>query len=300
MAAELKGRTAATKEARKALLRQIHKAHAPLKGKHVADSAIHGARKQIKMARATLRLLRTGLSKKGFRAQNERLRDAAKPLSEARDATVLLSTFDDLLDGQARGHGDSMQAIHDELTHERARTRSTIVGKGGLADSRRLLRRACTQASKWHVGRNGWSVIGAGLGKVYGQGRDAFAAARETATNTALHEWRKQVKYLRHQLRLLQPVQPDTLTRMVKELHELGNHLGDDHDLAVLQVKMATQPAQLANEPAQRRLGAKINRRRLSLQRRAMELGSRLYEETPQQFCSRLRGYWHGWRRRPS
>jgi CHAD domain-containing protein len=300
MAAELAGKAAATKEVNKALLRQIRKAQAPLKDRHVADSGIHGARKQIKMARATLRLLRKGLPKKRYRAQNERLRGAAKPLSEARDATVLLSTFDDLLGGRGRDHGGSLKAIHDRLTHERAQTRSKIVDDGGLAESRRLLRRARAQASKWHVGRDGWSVIGAGLGKVYGQGRDALAAARESATNTALHEWRKQVKYLRHQLRLLQPIQPDTVTRMVEELHELGNHLGDDHDLAVLQVKMASQPARLANEPAQRRLGAQINRRKLSLQRRAMELGSRLYEETPQQFCSRLRGYWRTWRRRLS
>jgi CHAD domain-containing protein len=297
MAAEFEGRTAATKEARKALLHQIHKAQVSLKGKHVADSAVHGARKQIKMARATLRLLRRGLSKKRYRAQNERLRDAAKPLSQVRDATVLLSAIDDLLDGQGRGHAGSLKGIHDQLTHERARTRSRVVGEGGLAESRRLLRRARTQASKWHVGRKGWSVIGEGLGRVYAQGRNAFAAARETSTDTALHEWRKQVKYLRHQLRLLQPIQPDTVSRMVEELHRLGDHLGDDHDLAILQIKLAAQPARLANEPAQRRLSTKINRRRLSLQRRAMELGSRLYEETPQQFCSRLRDYWHAWRR---
>jgi hypothetical protein len=54
MAAELKGKTAATKEARKALLRQIHKAQTPLQSKHVADSGVHAARKQIKMARARL------------------------------------------------------------------------------------------------------------------------------------------------------------------------------------------------------------------------------------------------------
>jgi CHAD domain-containing protein len=297
MAAELEGKTAATKEARKVLLRQVHKARAPLKRKNAADSDVHGARKQIKMARATLRLLRKALSQKGYRAQNERLRDAAKPLSEARDATVLLSKFDDLLDGQGRDRRGSLKAFHDELTHERATTRSKIIGDGGLAESRRLLRRACMQASKWHVGHKGWRVIGAGLGKVYSAGRDALAAVRKTSTNTALHEWRKQVKYLRHQLRLLQPIEPDTVTRMVEELHELGDHLGDDHDLAVLQVKMATQPAQFANDPAQRRLAAKINRRRLSLQRQAMELGSVLYAETPQRFRSRLRDYWHTWRR---
>jgi CHAD domain-containing protein len=128
----------------------------------------------------------------------------------------------------------------------------------------------------------------------------ALQRLRKNATNAALHEWRKQVKYLHHQLRLLQAMRPDTVTEIVEELHRLSDHLGDDHDLAVLQVKVATQPSKLADKPAQQRLSAKINRRRLSLQLRAMRLGSRLYDETPPQFCSGLLGYWQAWCRRLS
>src|ERR1700760_4446527 len=118
MAAELRGRKAATKEARKILLRQIDKADAPLKAKQASDSKVHQARKQIKMARATLRMLRKGLSGKGYRAENKRLRNAAKPLSEARDATVLVATLDELLEGQGRDHRRGIKDLHDELTRE--------------------------------------------------------------------------------------------------------------------------------------------------------------------------------------
>jgi hypothetical protein len=39
---------------------------------------------------------------------------------------------------------------------------------------------------------------------------------------------------------------------MVERLHKLGDQVGDDHDLAVLRVKLAGQPALLANEASQR------------------------------------------------
>jgi CHAD domain-containing protein len=299
MAAELEGKKAATKEARKILLRQIDKAGAPLKAKQASDSKVHRARKQIKMARATLRLLRKGLARKRYRAENERLRDAAKPLSEGRDATVLLTTFAELVEGQERDQR-GIQDFHDELTRERGRIRRKLAGDDGLARSRRLLHRARAHAAQWHVGSKGWSVVGAGLGKVYGQGRDALEAVRNTPTDSALHEWRKQAKYLRHQLQLLWPIRPATIAGMVDDLHELTDHPGDDHDLAVLRVWMAAQPAQFANVAAQRRLNIRINRRRMSLQREALDLGSRIYQETPPQFCFRLRGYWRDWRSGPA
>lgn len=297
MAAELKGKKAATNEARKILLWQIDKAGAHLKDKQASDSKVHRARKQIKMARATLRLLRKGLPRKRYRAENKRLRDAAKPLSEARDATVLLATFDELLGGHGRAHRNSIKGFHDELRRERARTRRKLATHDGLARSRRLLYRARAHAARWQAGSKGWSVVGAGLGKVYGQGSEALEAVRKAPTDSALHEWRKQAKYLRHQLQLLRPVRPATIGGMVDDLHELTDHLGDNHDLAVLRIRMAAQPAQFANVAAQRRLNVRINRRRVSLQLEALDLGSRIYQETPPQFCSRLRDYWRYWRR---
>jgi len=146
------------------------------------------------------------------------------------------------------------------------------------------------------VGSKGWSVIGAGLGRIYRQGRDALDSVRRTPTDAAFHEWRKQAKYLRHQVQLLRPIQPKSLAQMEKQLHELSNHLGDDHDLAVLRVKLAGQPARRAAETPQRQITSKINRRGLSLQHKALQLGSRIYQEPPAEFCHRVRGYWHNWR----
>jgi len=72
MTADSSRRRPATLDARSTLLAQIATALAHLRGTAVSDSSVHSARKSIKQARATLRLMR----------------DAARPLNATRDATV--------------------------------------------------------------------------------------------------------------------------------------------------------------------------------------------------------------------
>jgi CHAD domain len=127
--------------------------------------------------------------------------------------------------GQRREYRSGIRDFHDELTRERVRTQGKLAGHDGLARSRRLRHRARAHVRHWHVGRKGWSVVSAGLGKVYGQGRDALEAVRNMPTDSALHEWRKQAKYPRHQLQLLRPIRPATLGGMVDDLHRLTNQL---------------------------------------------------------------------------
>jgi hypothetical protein len=88
--------------------------------------------------------------------------------------------------GQGREYRSGIRDFHDELTCERVRTRGKLAGHDGLARSRRLLHRARAHARHRHVGRKGWSVVSAGLGKVYGQGqRRATGCRRHADTDQA-------------------------------------------------------------------------------------------------------------------
>src|SRR5437588_12751720 len=60
--------------------------------------AVHNARKAIKKERSLLRLARGAMPGKQRRRENAALRDAARGLSGARDADVMLATVDDLSD----------------------------------------------------------------------------------------------------------------------------------------------------------------------------------------------------------
>ena len=62
----------------------------------------------------------------------------------------------------------------------------------------------------------------------------AFGHARRQPSDENLHEWRKRLKDLLYQLRLLQAAWPTVLGAYVQEAHRLADLLGDDHDLTVL------------------------------------------------------------------
>lgn len=74
---------------KKELLCQVNMAIEAIRTRDPSDKEIHRARKRLKRARATLRLLRLAIGKPTYRRENAALRDAARPLSGVRDAAVL-------------------------------------------------------------------------------------------------------------------------------------------------------------------------------------------------------------------
>jgi len=82
----------------KAIVEKCDEALDNVSGRAVSPEDIHTARKGLKKARAWLRLLRTGTDRDAYREQNHALRDAARPLSEGRDAQVLIETLHELLE----------------------------------------------------------------------------------------------------------------------------------------------------------------------------------------------------------
>ena len=289
--AALKRKKPTTKEARKI----IRKALEPLQGQHASDTRIHRARKQIKKARATLRLLRKSQPRSRYRAENQHLRNASEPQSQAPDACVLLQTLDLLKAGSGRNKG--ALALRRQLIDERSLARAAIAGAYGLARARRLLHNAKAEASLWSLKRRGWSAVGPGLKSVYAQGRDALAVARRSRDDSHFHEWRKQSRYLRYQLHLMEPVWRGPLESRVKEVHSPADCLGDDHDLAVLRGKAEFSKGLRAEGQARDDLLTLIDARRRALQLQALDLGARLNSDPTTQFCQRLERHGHAWRR---
>ena len=107
-----------------------------------------------------------------------------------------------------------------------------------------------------------------------------------------LHEWRKQAKYLRYQLELLRAVWPGMMEPLAGQADHLGDLLGDDHDLAVLRQMLTQHPERFDDEEGVELLFALIDRRREELEAEATLLGLRLFQDTPQDFARRLKGYW--------
>jgi CHAD domain-containing protein len=298
MAFELDRTATGTQAARRAVRSQLQSALAALDDGAVNDSAVHEARKDLKKARAALRLLRDGLARTTYARENATMRDAARPLSAIRDGTVLLEQLDQLV----KRYGASARALPLEglrrmLNRERREARRRLGQPVALRAHISALRALHTRSARWRVGQHGWSVLGRGLQRVYGNARKAMGMAQVKRSPDNLHEWRKQVKYLWHQLQLLKPLWPGQIGELGDAAHRLADYLGDDHDLAVLRDRVHEYREAFPDAASRAALVALIDRCRTELQDKAFVLGERLLREKPRAFAARFGRYWSEWHR---
>jgi CHAD domain len=140
--------------------------------------------------------------------------------------------------------------------------------------------------------REGYQAIGPGLRGTYRDGRIEMVTAYSRPTDHNFHQWRKRVKYLRHQMEFLAPLWPEVIVGMAVTLDRLGYLLGEDHDLADLLDLLRTRP-ELCPNPRERSLFfALATQRRAELKVAAEILGRRVYAERPDWFQGRFGEYW--------
>lgn len=258
---------------------------------------IHSARKRFKEIRAVLRLGRGALGERLFRRENRAYRDAARPLSAVRDARVLIDALDSLV-----AHFDDYLKTRAfapvrKLLERRARVsrREIVVEQGALATVRQTVTKARRRAEHWRLEAFDFSVFVDGLATAYRDGREAMAGALAEADDEALHEWRKQVKYLRHQAEVLRPIWSAGMGALVAEAKDLADFLGDDHDLAVLRVLIRGELREDVPGRERKALRGLADERRATLQKHAAASGLRLYAEKPKAFTRRMREYMGAW-----
>ena len=261
------------------------------------DEMVHEARKGLKRLRAMLRLVRPAIGRKVYRSENIAFRDAARPLSEVRDAKILVETLDKVLNSNGKtDQGQPFAAVRQELVRNQHGVREKILDHDEaftMVDS--AMKDALDHLDDWVDVHDGWSSVGDGVQRVYRRGRRAFAIASKKPTVKHLHEWRKQVKYLRHQLELLQPMKASILKPLAGRAEELGDVLGDDHDLAMLRREVAGDPERFGGPAIVDCILDRIDRRRERLERRAVSLGRQIFRRAPKDFVERLHAYWKAW-----
>lgn len=293
---ELKPNEPGLRGVRRILGEWICHASASLSKRQVTDADIHDARKQLKKSRAALRLLRDAIAATTFERDNAALRDAARPLSAARDSKVLLSVLDDLVDRY--GLADRKQWLEKfrrELRKEQRQARQALTA-AQMTRQRQALHEIVQRSNRWRMHGKDWQVLGVGLERIYRNGRKTMKAATASRDSEHLHDWRKQVKYLWHELQLLQPLWPGIIGELADQTHKLSDYLGDDHDLAVLREKITGNAAAFAENDCGALL-ALLDRRRRQLQDKALVLGKRVFAAKPGEFSRPFAGYWQAWRR---
>ena len=261
------------------------------------DKHIHEARKATKRLRALVRVVRGDLGEEVYALENQCYRSAGQRLSRLRDATVLVETLDRLV-----------ESLGEDVPKSRfARVRTWLVERRdrvySQADSsNRVVQEAVTDLAQarerledWHLQRQGWGGVRVGVQRIYARGRRDFAGAYALPSDEAFHDWRKQVKYLWYHTQILENIWPPVMQSLAEELDQLGELLGQDHDLAVLRTTVLVEFPRAGATATLRALERRINGVRARMQAEACPLAERIYLERPRDFTRRLRGYWRVW-----
>lgn len=250
--------------------------------------AVHHVRKEIKKLRSLLRLIRWDIGRHTYSRHTAALRQAANLLAAFRDAQVKLNAFDTLVKYFRRNlppqpFPEIKIALQENcLAREKQLARSIPPLKAILSGSKKRL-------DDLKLDARGWKAIAPGLEKIYRRNRKSFETARRQPSPKNFHEWRKRVKDLWHQLRLLCPAPPRALRRRTQQLEKLGNLLGDDHDLFMLQRFVARQFPQA--QPAEM-LEDLIVSRQKQLRSLALKLGGRCCRQRVSRFCRQVENCW--------
>ncbi len=185
--------------------------------------AVHAVRKEIKKLRALIDLVREDMDRSAYRQAKKSLRWVADTLAVSRDARVILNAFDDL----ARSKSHQFSPIRKHL-RERCRHALRQLAKrdfSGRADER--LRNVKRHLCCLKQPNSGWMTIQAGVARSYQRGRQCFHQVVDNPSAENLHAWRKAVKQIENQLRLICPKWPQKIAETEQALARLGGNARD-------------------------------------------------------------------------
>lgn len=271
---------------RDALLGHIEMAVKAIRTREPSDEQIHSARKELKRARADLRLLRQAIGRRAYARENAALRDAARPLSGVRDAAVLKETVERLLkSGRSGARRTLLLKVRGALKRARREARAELRMLNAVKDSVACLVSSTARIRKWQFEHPHTASVHEGLQRLYKQGRAAFRTACADLTNEHLHEWRKQVKYLGQSMEMWKTHDATGVKKFVKLADMLADLLGDDHDLAVFEERLKQLDSPHPIRPA---ITRDIAKRRFDLREKALKKGRRLFNAKPRSFVREI------------
>lgn len=237
------------------------------------EEAIHQARKEIKKVRAVLRLVRGGVREKEYKKVMEQLRKAARCMAPVRDLQVKLATLEKLgagLEQRPSALNDLLKRFRLELARQ-----TESFAKAGQPPTAKLIDRAAGRLKKLKV-QDGNAVVRNGLERTYAQGRKKYRMAERESRPENLHAWRKRVKDLTYHAELLKPIEP-ALGKLVSKFDQLGELLGDHHDLQLILEFLKQSNAEPRTTRGVKALTKEIEGRQLKLQLRALKSGGQLF-----------------------
>ena len=253
---------------------------------------VHEVRKRCKEIRAAVRLVRPVLPT--YKRENVHYRDAARRISDIRDAHAAIETFDDHLRPavEARGALDdsTLADIRATLVDRRETMTAEQDLERRLAQVRADLVEGRDRVPDLPIATEGYDAVAGGLRKSYKRARNRMGEAYEEPEFERFHEWRKRIKYHRYHTRLLRRVWVGPMKRRRAELKELSDIIGYENDLA--EFEMVMHDEELFAPATREILNEILTAKRSEFHRQGRPLGERLFAEAPDRLVNRLGAYW--------
>ncbi len=256
------------------------------------EDDVHEARKRGKEVRGLIRLVRPALGD-AYAAVNAEVRDGARELSSLRDAHALVDTVEDLIAALDGNGTDDLERLAGHLrTGASAATDGVDGDDPRIAVARSRMETARAMVATW-PGAIDVEAVAGGVAKTATRGRKAWKASRKDAGDEQVHEWRKRVKYLWYQARLLEAADPDGIGPLVAQLDELSDLLGDEHDLTVLveHAERAAGTDEMAGVDGDRIVDL-ARARQATLRTAALHLGEEVYGDGVDALVGKLVDQW--------
>lgn len=257
--------------------------------------AIHNARKSAKRLRGLLRLVQPVFP--DHKRENAAIRDAAATLSALRDAEVAGETFAKVASTLGDRLSDTQRAEFEKALSERtSRLGEEHDGEKTQAQAVEALRAIRDRSVDWRIEKNGFKALGRGFRETYRRARRDLKLAERGADVETFHDWRKQVKYHFMHLCLLRDISPSMLDGQRKLANDLGETLGDHHDVAVFETMIENESERFAGLDGLSTLRDGLRERREALEKEALTLGRQLFGERARSLRQRVETYWTAWR----
>jgi CHAD domain-containing protein len=260
-----------------------------------AGPAVHQARKHLKRVRALIRLVEH-TDPKHLKPVRQALSEAARGLSEVRDATALVECADGLagyLEG--RQAGDMAPRLKEAV--ERRRDLLALEAPT-LARLAAPVIEACSKAiadiAKASFGKDDEAAgtLAEGRGRNHRRARATLEDCHHGGHPEAFHDLRKCAQATVFQAAFLSEAWPFAMAAEAAEAKSLTDILGHEHDIEVLNILLHSEPHLFGGIADRDRLAELLMERRAALRHDAMTIAARLYADGGRRETRRMAALW--------
>ena len=251
---------------------------------------IHTARRHVKKVRALMHLVEPRLDV-AHRHRQRRLRTASRMLADIADREALVNTFA----GLSHRYADAIGAATEAELRAALQARETQARRG--ADFAGVLQRVAeqlaaeqTRVRSWQLAEEGSDAIARGRRRSVRRGRRAMRRALGRPTTRRYAVWRRRVKELWLQLRLIEGYTGGRLRQEQQLLERLDGVLGEAHNCALL--CHALVAGALGSRQDTARCLRLVRRYRCELRREATTLAPLVHGTAPRDFVKRVEHLW--------